>query len=384
MTDNRDGRIDAIDMLRGFALVGILMANILWHSGFLDSPMSVRIERLNVTFLDQALLFFTRLFVHGKFYYIYSLLFGLGFYILYSRYKGNERVFPYYFVKRQSILFLIGCIHALFIWWGDILRYYAILGVLLMLVRDWSTRSLLILSATLLLLPVAQDIAKYYGISTPTIDLAHGFKKSQLYSLYQQGEWFSANFQRLIFAIESNFNTGRLYKSTSMFLLGYCFGRTEFFSSSDAKQRMKVQLMIAAIIVAFPAGILKAMMQYTAISIKPELRSIALELLYLISVTGMALGYAAAIAYFSEHLKRAKLGNAFCILGRLPLTNYLMQSLIGLLLFHATGLFSKLSLSWVYLIALAIILGQLLFSHHWLKSHKTGPIEEIWRKLASQ
>ncbi|WP_019612818.1 DUF418 domain-containing protein [Psychromonas ossibalaenae] len=377
------GRIQSVDMLRGFALIGILFANILWYSGYLDSPNIVRGDLLNTSIFDETVLFLTRLLVHGKFYFIYSFLFGLGFYILYSRASSRYPSFSRYFIKRQLILFLIGCIHAVFIWWGDILRYYALIGLVLLLIKDWKPEHLLKLALALLLTPLLMDIVNAQWSISLNLSFAPESNKTVLLGLYQQGQWFDANFDRMLIGLQGNINSGRLLRIMGMFIMGYYFGQIRFFTESARSSLMQKRLIAFALLVALPLSLLKTGASYYDYGFTKMTATLVKEFLYVISVTGMSLGYIALIAYFGNNLQQTLVGRWLQTLGRVPLTNYILQSVIGFVIFQGLGLFAEVPLFQAYILSIVIIAVQLFLSIEWLKRRKMGPVEELWRRIAS-
>ena len=376
-------RIESIDILRGFALIGILFANMLWFGGYLDSTSELREQLLNTSMLDAVVLYLTRLLVHGKFYFVYSFLFGLGFHILYSRSRLQGRAFNFYFFKRQLVLLIIGCIHALFIWWGDILRYYALMGLVLLLVKDLKPTHLLRLALVLLLTPLAVDLFHMMTGLTVELSFAPDMSRSEILAGYLNGQWFDSNWVRVVMGLEGNINAGRLLRILGMFVLGYYFGQRNFFSVTDKNRAIQKRMMTLSLWIAFPAALLKVGAHYVDYGLSDTLKTPVMELLYVVSVTGMSLGYIAMIAYFAPGFQNTYVGSWLKALGKVPLTNYLLQSVIGLLVFHGLDLFAEVSLFQLYLLGVAILALQVYFSKQWLKYQAQGPVEALWRKLAS-
>ncbi|MEZ0243340.1 MAG: DUF418 domain-containing protein, partial [Sphingomonas sp.] len=146
-------RIDLLDGLRGFALFGILLANILYWSGWLFLPHDRAIAISGETqFVVEA--FLHKLLIDGKFYTIFSLLFGLGFALQLSRLEKRGADGVRIYRRRLLVLLGFGLIHLVLIWDGDILTLYALLGFLLPFFRNWSERRTLVAVAILLLLPL--------------------------------------------------------------------------------------------------------------------------------------------------------------------------------------------------------------------------------------
>ena len=128
-------RIEVVDALRGFALFGVLLANVPYS----DDPSIAGV-------FDGTLYFLSDLLISKKFITIFSILFGFGFYIQMSRAKKSGVDFKRYFLKRMALLFLIGTIHCFVLWNGDIIMSYAFGGVFLLLIRNWSIKKTIALA----------------------------------------------------------------------------------------------------------------------------------------------------------------------------------------------------------------------------------------------
>lgn len=166
-------RVDLLDVLRGFALIGILLMNIEWFTRpIADLP---RMDP-TLTGIDYAAAWLVKIFVEGKFYKLFSLLFGMGFAVMLTRAEARGQPFAAMFARRMGALFVFGILHLVLLWGGDILHRYAVGGLLLLawiillrrprLRRFDDERILLRLSLTLLALPfMAAAIAGFgYGL----------------------------------------------------------------------------------------------------------------------------------------------------------------------------------------------------------------------------
>ncbi len=145
-------RIELLDVLRGFALFGVLVANLLWVATH-ESVTRQQMSALPTVAIDRVSFYLVHFFIDWKFYTLFSFLFGLGFSVQMSRAAergGNARRT---YLRRLLVLLAIGLAHAFLLWYGDILSFYALLGFLLFFCRNISTRKLLVLSALLILLP---------------------------------------------------------------------------------------------------------------------------------------------------------------------------------------------------------------------------------------
>ncbi len=122
-------RIDAMDILRGLAVIGILLMNIEWFS---RSIATLGTFETSLTGLDHATGWLIRCFVEGKFYKLFALLFGMGFAVMLIRAREAGRPFGAWFSRRMAVLFVIGVLHMVFLWGGDILHDYAFAGFMLL------------------------------------------------------------------------------------------------------------------------------------------------------------------------------------------------------------------------------------------------------------
>jgi uncharacterized protein len=153
-------RIELIGVVRGFALYGVLLANLIWiaHDG---AVTPAQVAALPTAALDRVVRFGVEFFIDWKFYTLFSFLFGLGFSVQLMR--GERRgasALPVY-LRRLTVLFVFGLLHACLVWYVDILHHYALLGFLLILARRWSDRALLGMGLGLgVVLPAAVVIAK--------------------------------------------------------------------------------------------------------------------------------------------------------------------------------------------------------------------------------
>ncbi|RYY22841.1 MAG: hypothetical protein EOO04_15120 [Chitinophagaceae bacterium] len=147
-----------LDVLRGFALLGVLLANMASHSGYFFLSETGR-AALNLTQTDHVVEWLEHFLIEGKFYSLFSMLFGIGFALQMKRAAAFDINFTARFRKRLVIMFIIGLIHAILLYVGDILTVYALTGFVLILFRNASNRFLLRSAFVLLLLPVIQ-----YGI----------------------------------------------------------------------------------------------------------------------------------------------------------------------------------------------------------------------------
>ena len=369
-------RYVVLDALRGFALAGIILANFpefsLWT--FADPASHSSLDRI-----VRAVQYF---FIDGKFYTLFSLLFGIGFSIQLDNAGQQTRTF----YRRMSVLFLIGLLHLLFLWSGDILMLYAAMGMLLPLLHRLPTRGLLAAAGFFLVLPVLSN-AVFPHIADP-LETAY-WKLCDRYGITEAnfGTWLRdidgygdmSRFLRMG-AVERMWefvSSHRYFKVLGLFLLGSCIGRHKIYADLSAHKKLLRSVLTAGLAIGLPVSLL-----YTHLSMAggpTVLRSIS----YLLSVYPMGLAYAAGFCLLFERRPGSALWRTFAATGRMACTNYLSQSVFGILIFYGIGLGlgAGVDLLTTELIALGVYAFQVIFSSIWLKHFRYGPVEWVWRMI---
>jgi uncharacterized protein len=389
-------RATILDVLRGFALLGVLMDNMFGFTGYSFFTQAQR-EGLS-TFMSDGILGISELaFVHGKFYSLFSLLFGIGFSIILMRneQKGINPLKIFY--RRLFILLLIGAGHLFLLWEGDILVLYALLGFLLPLFRKCSDKTLLILASVLVLSPILIDLVKvllhvktgaFLDNLAQTVDKSTGLPIDDTFSqyLYKEGsgwqEWrnwqASGYLYRYAYLIESN----RFPKVFGMFLIGFLVGRKMMYAHLEDYTTLFKKLRKWGFIIGIPGSIALAGFEIFGKPV-PNPIGLAHTTLYAISVVPLSLAY---ISWLCLHWVNTKGNTRFkwlAPLGRMALSNYIMQTLLGVFIFYGVGLGigGSIGPTLFFPIAFGIYIFQILFSTWWLKHFNYGPLEWIWRML---
>ncbi len=370
-----------LDVLRGLALLGIALANFpefaLWT--FLsDSEQAV----MPTAGIDRVVRYLQYLLVDGKFYTIFSLLFGIGFSLILARH--GRRLF----IRRMLLLVCIGFCHLMFIWSGDILLLYAIGGLLLALLIRIPDNILLATAIALILIPVGLDAITEFG----GIDFAAPFYEAWWRSATEQGiteenfaSWlrdadsYGEVFAFLIQGAHERlweFVSGhRLPKVVGLFILGYLTGKHHLYVRL---QELPLQrLMRLSCLIGIPTSLCYA---WSATQGHPWGLTVH-SLLYAISVVPMAGVYVIGICMLYLKHAEARCFRWVAAPGRMALTNYIFQSLIGIVLFYGIGLGFGTSLGLVYveLIALLVFTFQIICSSLWLGLFRFGLLEWLWR-----
>lgn len=384
-------RYAILDILRGFALLGIAIANFPEFSlySFLQSNAA---EALPTAAVDRIVHYLQYIFIDGKFYTIFSLLFGIGFSIIISNAMKRGVDGFRIFYRRMLVLLLIGLLHLMFIWSGDILALYALLGMLLPLFRNVSDKALLITTASLFLAPVVIDFAmeatgvypaasvvelqQYYCAKYGITDanFAYWLRDADSY-----GKTFQFLIQGALVRVQEFIDGNRYFKVLGLFLLGFYIGRNRFYADLEKRKSLLQKTILYGYGFGLPLSLLYA---WSAMNGRPGGLGVH-AFLYMVSVFPLGFAYIASICYCFLYHSEWRIFQFFAVPGRMALTNYIGQSLCGMLLFYGIGfgLGAGVGLVYVVLIAAGIYLLQAIFSGLWLRFFRFGPLEWLWRML---
>ena len=370
-----------LDVLRGLALAGIALANYpefaLWT--FLSADEQAMMPTAGV---DWVVRFLQYAQIDGKFYTIFSLLFGVGFSLILARHSVPL------FLRRMLILVGIGFCHLMFVWSGDILLLYAVGGLLLPLFIWLKDKALLWIAALLIFVPVALDaLTEFAGIdfAAPFYALwweqatKEGITEENFAAWLRDADGYGAMFAFLKQgACERmwEFVAGhRLPKVLGLFILGYLIGRHWLFARLEELPLKRV--FIVSLLIALPTSLLYA---WSAVGGHPWGLTVH-SLLYAVSVIPLAFCYVTGVCLLF-------VGHGPCLLmlaapGRMALSCYITQSVIGVLLFYGLGLGlgTTFGLVTIEVTALCVFALQIALCRLWLRYFRFGPLEWLWRML---
>lgn len=382
-------RVEIIDIIRGLALFGILAANI---RGFAGPAVTYLMPHLYwPAFHDRLAQAFITTFVQGKFITIFAFLFGVGFAMQLDRASARGGRFGWTYARRLGILVLFGLIHGLLIWFGDILLVYALIGFLLLFFRKRRDKTLAIWAAIGLLffplLSTAAFIAFQAGIEPPAFPLPTADELAKLTATFSSGSWIAIQKQRMSDAVAQNWGFMWLYgiQILGLFLLGMIAWRRRFLQPApESLPRYRTAMWwglgigitgnVAASIVRWfdePSPMPSTPLAYGA------------TLAQLLGTPALSLGYVClAIVLCHDPAWRARL-QRFGAVGRTALTNYLLQSILGTLIFYSYGLrqFGKAGPALLLIPTVVIFALQVMLSVWWLERYRFGPVEWLWRRL---
>lgn len=353
-------RILALDVLRGFAMIGVLIAYSMWSLGTAPeeswSPLDKRLDEIASFVID------------GKFYTILAFLFGLGFSIQVGRAPDDAAAVEIY-CRRLAVLAGIGLIHALLLRNGDILLPYALTGFLLVPFRHASNR-VLIGSAFAILFLNAAVRAFWSDLGLPSLD------RPQLENapyLIENVTWVRYWYSTAIFTWPTNL---------AMFLFGFCAGRNRLLVTLAATPRKLAAIVVLGLTAG--AGFYLARTELVqALPGTARVYSVA-WLLYTFHCWGMSSAYAALLFLgLRSEAGRAVL-SPLAAIGRLALTNYLLQASIIVPLCLAFGWFDHFTPVGALLLAAGVLAFEVPFSVFWVRHFQFGPAEWVWRLLTYQ
>lgn len=377
-----DERIATLDVLRGLALLGILMMNMEAFVGPLDlSTSGIDPHWQGVDRWADA---FVYIFVQGKFFTLFSLLFGAGFSVMAQRAEVAGRDFTRFYLRRSLGLLGIGLVHALLLWSGDILVVYALLSFLLLAFREapraWlpvmgvlaylaAIGLMLLLGALMLLVPdevtAAQATHAQAAIEAQRQAYGHGTYGQ---AVLQRLRDFGASLGALLVVGP---------QVLGMFLIGSWFARSGAIAHPGAHQRLFTWLRRGALPLGLALMLACTWYQPWLAPGRFDLRSAAVYGGSALAGLLMCLGYLAWGVRWSHALRW------LAPAGRMALSNYLGQSLVCTLLFYGYGLgwFEQMGRAWQLLFAVALFTAQVALSRAWLRHFRFGPMEWLWRAI---
>ncbi len=381
-------RIDTIDVLRGFALMGILYAHmVIWYTGA-SLPAEVY-TNYDSTADGVAMAIFGAL-VYGKFFSVFSFLFGLSFYLHFQK-KMSSTGYLRTYIWRLILLFLIGIVHHI-VWRGDILAIYAVLGLLLLLFRNLPKKLILVLSL-LLIINLPTNI--YDAFQPESYDSSVSFpmkeEAREYYSLVQNAGFLNVlkeNWNSWPAKIKYQLESGRLLMTFGYFLLGFYAGRVKLFTSIKRNLSKFItwnKLMESGILILLTVGLILYLHDYVTIpdiTIVTQYKWLAVFLfdvynacVTIFYITGITILFQSSS--FKNYLK------PLAAMGRMALTIYLLQTFFGLLIFYqfGFGLLDETTPAVNILLGILIFFILLNFSQWWLKNFKQGPVEWLWKSL---
>ena len=367
-------RVDTIDGLRGFSLIGILIANLLiFQYGMFGKD---KMENFQLSAMDDVAYVWTKIFVESSFMPIFMFLFGYSMVLLKHKLERNGKKVKSHFIRRFLLLIVFGILHATFIWEGDILFTYGLMGFVMLIFLNRKKKTILIWA---ILLFVITSLLSIGGTGETKEMLEHQASYIEKESLaYSEGTYMEAyefrNSAEDPFGLP-DYAYGILliftpFITSPMFLFGMYAAKSNWFRYPENEKIMYVRFAIVCIPIGF---ILKSILfLFPQFPIGSGM--------YTFGATILAIGYIFAFSYLYTK-NEIKILSAFEKVGKLSMTNYLLQSVICTLIFYGYGfgLFGKLGVFYGMLLGIIIYALQVIISHYYLKFSKMGPVEKVMR-----
>ncbi len=377
-------RAEVLDALRGFALLGIFISHIPDFSGhtFMTPAEQAGLDRFG---LDGAAAMLQDFLIRGKFYSLFSLLFGIGFAVQLESAARRGADFVRHFARRLTVLLVIGLIHAC-LWYGDILKDYALIGFVLILCRRSSARTIALVAASIFTLRIAWPVIVSVlvplisPISASTDPGGSFFALTRAFDSADPSAIFIANLELLQLKALQMIYDGKAISILAMFLLGASIGKSGLYRNvSDHRRLFRNVFWICA-----PVGVIGNAALTPIHAATPDFPPTGMWVidnsLYAIAVPAMAIAYASGFAWLWSWRSMLRwLAPA----GRMALTTYVSQTLIGIALFYGVGLGlrGRIGLVEGTILATGIFATQCVIASLWLRSFRFGPIEWVWRRM---
>ncbi|MBP9587099.1 MAG: DUF418 domain-containing protein [Bacteroides sp.] len=379
-----NARVDVADVLRGLAVMGIIVLHSIEHFNFYSFPESVPFEWMKFT--DQAIwrgLFFA---FGGKAYAVFALLFGFSFYIQDNNQQRRGKDFRFRFIWRLCILFVIGQFNAAF-FTGEILMMYALLGVILPLFCRLSDRTVAIVALVLILQPI-DWVKVVWALCNPDYEAGKSLANHYFgiaYEVQKHGTFletlrmnlWEGQMANMTWALEH----GRIMQTPGLFLFGMLIGRRGLFLYNAQHEQIWLKTLAFSLLCFFPLyGLNNMLPEFVSRgALLAPLRVIVSSLSNLSFMLVMVSGL--LITFYRIHDRSFLM--RFTAYGKMSMTNYIGQSVIGSLLFYHWGfeLGRYLGITYSLLFGIIFVLLQMAFCSWWMKHHKHGPFEGLWKRL---
>ncbi|MFZ6026813.1 MAG: DUF418 domain-containing protein [Chloroflexota bacterium] len=361
-------RIQILDILRGFAVFGILAVNI---AGFATPAfLPGYVQPITTPWYDHLAEALVQFFCEGKFYTIFSFLFGLGFSVQLARSEAKGKDIRSFYPRRLWVLLGLGILHAIFLWLGDILRLYALLGFALLAFRTRRDRTLLIWAAILFVLSFVLVAFSSDDSAIPGFDMIGMTRQvytSPSYLNVLIFQFFGSIASFIFIALSQGPSV------MALFLLGLLAGRIKFFEQLEENRPRLQRILVVGLIVGLLGN---AVYLFTE---NIWLGSLGLT----VGAPALAATYISGLSLLSLRPTGSKMIAPLANVGRMALSNYVLQSVVCAFMFggFGFGLYEKVGAAGLLGITFAVYLLQIPLSAWWLGRFRFGPLEWVWRSL---
>ncbi|TRX61097.1 DUF418 domain-containing protein [Carboxylicivirga sp. M1479] len=378
-------RIEVVDALRGFAILGIMLLHSIEHFNFYVFP-SADSQPAWLTAMDTVVwdsLFFV---FGGKGYAIFSILFGFTFSLMMAKQAKQSYDFGYRFLWRLLLLVGFAIVNGFF-FPGEVLMLYALVGVVLFLVRNLRNQLLLLVALVCLLQPIEWwHYIQYLTNADYVLPTRHGGQYWKLLKEAQMGDSFFNQVKAntlyghkvsLIWAFE----VGRLVQTAGLFIIGYWLGKNNKFDDNASNRRFWLRTLIISTVVFVPCYLFRLSID-ALLEAKEQIRLVR-PIVEMYRNVGFTLMMVASFILLFKTPFFNRLVSGLKYPGRMSLTAYVMQSVIGGFVFFGWGLGLGPEVRHTVSLGIGILLFAIQFyiCKYWIIRYKQGPLEKLWHKL---
>ncbi len=380
-TIKKTPRIEVVDALRGFAVLAILLVHNVEHFIFSVYPTE---SPAWLSALDSGVLNATFALFAGKAYAIFSLLFGFTFYIQCENQRRKGKDFGYRFLWRMIFLLVFATLNAAFFPAGDVLLLYAVMSLVLFAFRRASNGVVLAAAIFLTLQPI-----EWYHYLMSLIDPAHALPDFGVGAMYKavgevtrSGNFWDFIWCNITLGQKASFmwavGAGRTLQTAGLFLIGMYIGRKQFFVPNEQNFRFWLQCLIVSAVLFCPLHSLRNLIMEGSPLVQQTVGT-AFDMWQKLAFTFVLVS--SFVLLYQRDAFKARV-SALRFYGKMSLTSYVSQSIIGALIYFPFGLYLAPHCGYTVslLIGFVVFFVQVRFCKWWFQHHKQGPLEGIWHK----
>jgi uncharacterized protein len=388
---SQSDRILSIDLLRGVAVLGILIMNIQHFS----MPQAAYINPTaygDLTGLNRWVWILSHILAREKFMSIFSMLFGAGVLLFTHRaeLKGLNSALLHY--RRMFWLLVFGLMHAYLLWTGDILVSYGLCGMLVFLFRNKRPFTLVGIAFAFFVIPILLNLYFVWSIPYWPEEIRHFTMESwkpgaeslqQHLDVYRSGWWdqMELRIPGSLFMQTGYFFMESFWQVTALMLTGMALYKWEILSGGRSR-RFYLSMVLIGLVAGYSLSGLGVYLNFRKQWLMEYSMFLGSEFNYVGSV-GVAMAYTALLMLFSKSAALPRIKGQIASVGRLAFSNYILMTLLGTFIFygHGLGLYGSVDRKYLILFVLAIWILMLIISPLWLRFFRFGPLERIWRSL---
>jgi uncharacterized protein len=369
-------RVVAIDMMRGFSLLGIFIVNMLaFHTPF----YYINPYTWYTYPLDKETFQWIDIILQASVYPLFSMLFGYGLMMQFQKSQDRGNSYIPLGLRRLSILLIIGILHAFLVWSGDILITYALSGFIVLSLLRLSKMWLISIASLLYILPnLGLALLSYIFVASGEEFYTGVEELESSLVAFGSGSWMDIFMQRAADWTYANIESGSLFligmTILPYMLLGAAAAKGKLIERTSNKKTFWITLTAVSLIAGF------------SIKLLPYLFEANFFYMFVQDIFGgplVAIGYAGLITLLCQLSIVRKVFSPVAKVGRMSMTTYLSQSLIATTIFYSYGfgLYGKIDVLTGTWMAVGIFVIQMIFAEIWLSKFKQGPVEAIWKRV---